>query len=41
MSERNFLDIALNKPEPGDKIEYFNNIKRRMNGYVLTENQRN
>ena len=41
MSERSFLDAALNKPEPGDKIEYFNNIKRRMNGYVLTENQRN
>ena len=41
MRERKFLDAALNKPEPGDKIEYFNNIKRRMNGYVLTENQRN
>ena len=41
MSERKFLDAALDKPEPGDKIEYFNNIKRRMNGYVLTENQRN
>lgn len=41
MSERSFLDAALDKPEAGDKIEYFNNIKRRMNGYVLTENQRN
>ncbi len=41
MSERSFLDAALDRPEPGDKIEYFNNIKRRMNGYVLTENQRN
>ena len=41
MDERKFIDVALDKPEPGDKIEYFNNIKRRMNGYVLTENQRN
>lgn len=41
MDERSFLDAALDRPEPGDKIEYFNNIKRRMNGYVLTENQRN
>ncbi len=41
MRERSFLDAALNKPEPGDKIEYFNNIKRRMNGYVLTNNQKN
>ncbi len=41
MIERSFLDAALDRPEPGDKIEYFNNIKRRMNGYVLTENQRN
>ena len=41
MDDRKFIDVALNKPEPGDKIEYFNNIKRRMNGYVLTENQRN
>lgn len=41
MSERSFLDAALDRLEEGDKIEYFNNIKRRMNGYVLTENQRN
>jgi hypothetical protein len=41
MSERKFLDAALDRPEPGEKIEYFNNIKRRMNGYVLTENQKN
>lgn len=40
MSERKFLDVALNKPEPGDKIEYFNNIKRRLNGYILTSNQK-
>lgn len=40
MRERKFLDAALCKPEPGDKIEYFNNIKRRLNGYILTENQK-
>ena len=26
MDERKFIDVALDKPEPGDKIEYFNNI---------------
>ncbi len=41
VSERTFLDITLDRPESGDKIEYFNNIKRRMNGYILTENQCN
>ncbi len=40
MRERKFLDAALNKPEPGDKIEYFNNIKKRMSGYILTNAQK-
>ncbi len=40
MRERKFLDIALNKPEEGDKVEYFNSIKRRLNGYTLTSNQK-
>ncbi len=40
MRDRKFLDAALNKPEPGDKIEYFNNIKKRMSGYILTNAQK-
>lgn len=40
MRERKFLDVALNKPEEGDQVEYFNNIKRRLNGYTLTSNQK-
>lgn len=37
MSLKNFLDRALLRPVDGDKVEYFNDIKKKSNGYVLSK----
>ena len=30
-----FLDKALDRPRNGDKVEYFGEVKKKCNGYVL------
>lgn len=37
MSLKNFLDKALPRPIDGDKVEYFNDIKKKSNGYILSK----
>lgn len=37
MSLKNFLDKALQRPMDGDKVEYFNDIKKKSNGYILSK----
>lgn len=37
MDLKNFLDKTLNRPMNGDKSEYFNEIKRKCNGYILSK----
>ena len=36
MGLKNFLDKTLSRPIEGDKIEYFGEVKRKCNGYVLS-----
>lgn len=36
MSLKNFLDKALLRPVDGDEVIYFNDIKKKSNGYVLS-----
>ena len=36
MGLKTFLDKALGRPIEGDKIEYFGEVKRKCNGYVLS-----
>ncbi len=38
MSLKEFIAGALNKPEPGDKIQYFD-LKHKVSGYILTNAQ--
>ncbi len=40
MDLKKFINGALNRPEKGDKIEYFN-LKSRVSGYILTKAQKN
>ncbi len=37
MSLKNFLDKTLQRPMDGDKVEYFNDIKKKSNGYILSK----
>ena len=36
MGLKTFLDKALSRPVEGDKVEYFGEVKRKCNGYVLS-----
>lgn len=36
MSFKSFLDNALGRPTDGDRVEYFGEVKRKCNGYVLS-----
>ena len=40
MGFKDFINAALNKPMPEDKVEYFN-LKSRVSGYILTKSQQN
>ncbi|MBR5203543.1 MAG: 2-oxo acid dehydrogenase subunit E2 [Clostridia bacterium] len=36
MSLKNFLDVTLHRPMDGDTVEYFGEVKKKCNGYVLS-----
>lgn len=36
MGLKNFLDVTLHRPVDGDKVEYFGEVKKKCNGYVLS-----
>ena len=36
MGLKNFLDITLGRPMEGDRVEYFGEVKKKCNGYVLS-----
>ena len=36
MGLKTFLDKALDRPRNGDKVEYFGEVKKKCNGYVLS-----
>ncbi len=38
MSFKEFIRVALNKPEPEDKVQYFD-LKHKVSGYILTNAQ--
>lgn len=37
MSLKEFLDVTLGRPVEGDTVEYFGDIKRKCNGYILSK----
>lgn len=36
MGLKNFLDVTLGRPVEGDTVEYFGEVKKKCNGYVLS-----
>lgn len=36
MGLKNFLDVTLGRPMEGDTVEYFGEVKKKCNGYVLS-----
>ena len=36
MGLKNFLDITLHRPMDGDRVEYFGEVKKKCNGYILS-----
>ena len=36
MGLKNFLDVTLHRPIEGDRVEYFGEVKKKCNGYVLS-----
>ena len=36
MGLKNFLDVTLGRPMDGDTVEYFGEVKKKCNGYVLS-----